>query len=89
MHGGKRNVDRKTLRELKKTEKIEEPDDLGRSVKLKHDYEVDVSASSHEKWSKDQNLVAASSAKEDITHDSDVIIEIDTSNGEVHKQKTH
>ena len=85
--GGKRNVDRKTLRELKKTENIEEPDDLGRSVKLKNDYEVDVSNSSHEEWLKEQNLVAASSAKEDITHDNDVIIEIDTSNGEVHKQK--
>ena len=43
--------------------------------------------SSHEEWLKDQNLVAASSAKEDITHDSDVIIEIDTSNGEVRKQE--
>ena len=32
-------------------------------------------------------MVAASSTKEDITHDSDVIIEIDTSNGEVRKQK--
>ena len=87
MHGRKRNVDRKTLRELKITENIEEPDDLGRSVKLKNDNEVDVSKSSHEEWLKDQNLVAASGAKEDITHDSDVIIEIDTSNGEVHKQK--
>ena len=36
---------------------------------------------------KDQNLVVVSSAKEDITHDSDVIIEIDTSNREVRKQK--
>ena len=43
--------------------------------------------SSYEELLKDQNLVAASSAKEDITHDSDVIIEIDTSDGEVHKQK--
>ena len=48
LHGRKRNVDRKTLRELKKTENIEEPDDLGRSVKLKNDYEVDVSKSSYE-----------------------------------------
>ena len=60
---------------------------MGRSVKLTNDYEVDVSKSSHEEWLKDQNFVAASSAKEDITHHSDVIIEIDTSNGEVHKQK--
>ena len=54
LHGRKRNVDRKTLSELKKTENIEEPDDLGRSVKLKDDYEVDVSKSSHEEWLKDQ-----------------------------------
>ena len=87
LHGRKRNVYRKTLRELKKIENIEEPDDLGRSVKLKYDYDVDVSKSSYEEWLKDQNLVAASSAKEDVTHDSDVIIEIDTSNGEVCKQK--
>ena len=82
-HGGKRNVDTRALRELKKTENIEEPDNLGRSVNLKYDYEVDVSKSSDEEWLKDQNFVVASSSKEDITHDSDVIIEIDTTNGEV------
>ena len=51
--GGKRNVDRKTLRELKKTENSEEPDDLGRSLKLKNDYEVEVGKSSYEEWFKD------------------------------------
>ena len=54
---------------------------------LKNDYEVDLSKSSHEEWLKDQNLLDASSGKEDVKHDSDIIIEIDTTNGEIHKKE--
>ena len=83
---GKRNLDRKMLRELKRNENIEESDDFGKSVVLKNDYEVDLSKSLCEEWLKDQNLLDASSGKEDIKHDSDIIIEINTINGEIHKK---
>ena len=84
---GKRNVDRKTLRELKRNDNIEEPDDSGKSVLLKNDYEVDLSQSSNEEWLKDHNLLDAGSGKEDVKHDSDIIIEIDTTNGEICKKR--
>ena len=54
---------------------------------MKNDYEVDLSKSSHEEWLKYNNLVDASSEKEDVKPDSDVVIEIDTTNGEIHKKK--
>ena len=84
---GKRNLDRKTLRELKRNENIEEPDDFEKSVVLKNDYEVDLCKSSHEEWLKDQNLPYGSSGKEDVKHDSDIIIERDTTNGEIRKKR--
>ena len=84
---GKRNLDRKTLRELKRNENIEEPDDFGKSVVLRNDYEVDLSKPSYEEWLKDQNLFDASSRKEDVKHDSDIIIEIDTTNGKICKKE--
>ena len=87
MGAKKRNVDRKTLRELKRNDNIEEPDNFGKSVLLKNDYEVDLSKSSDEEWLKDHNLPDASSGKEDVKHDSDIIIEIDTTSGKYVKKK--
>ena len=81
MDPAKRNLDRKTLQELKRTENVEEPDDFGRSIVVKNDYEVDLSKSSYEEWLKDNNLVDASSEKEDVKPDSNVVIEINTTNG--------
>ena len=79
LHPAKRNLDRKTLWEMKRVENIEESQDSGRSIVLKNDYEVDLSQSSHEEWLKDNNLAGASSDKENP--DSDFVIEIDTTNG--------
>ena len=87
MDPGKKNLDRKTLRELKRNENIEEQDNFGKSVVLKKDYEVDLSKSSYEEWLKDQNLLDASSGKEDVKHNSDINIEIDTTNGEICKKE--
>ena len=78
-HPAKRNLDRKTLQEMKRVENIEKPQDSGRSIVLKNDYEVDLSKSSHEEWLKDNNLAGASSDKENP--DSNFVIEIDTTNG--------
>ena len=85
LHPAKRNLDRKTLREMKRVENIEEPQDSGRSIVLKNDYEVDSSQSSYEEWLKDNNLAGASSDKENP--DSDFVIEIDTRNGEIRKKE--
>ena len=85
LHPAKRNLDRKTLREMKRVENIEEPQDLGRSIVLKNDYEVDLSKSSYEEWLKDNNLAGASSDKENP--DSDFVTEIDTTNGEICKKE--
>ena len=85
LHPAKRNLDRKTLWEMKRVENIEEPQDLGRSIVLKNDYEVDLSKSSHEEWLKDNNLAGASSDKENP--DSNFVTEIDTTNGEIHKKE--
>ena len=38
LHPAKRNLDRKTLQEMKRVENIEEPQDSGRSIVLKNDY---------------------------------------------------
>ena len=75
----------KTLQELKRKENIEEPDNSGRSIVVENDYEVDLSKSSYEEWLKDNNFVDASSEKEDVKPASDVVIEIDTTNGEIRK----
>ena len=72
---------------MKKTENVEEPDDFGRSIVVKNDYVVDLSKSSCEEWLKDNNLVDASSEKDDVKLDSDVVIEIDITNGEIHKKE--
>ena len=48
LHPAKRNLDGKTLWEMKRVENIEEPQDLGRSIVLKNDYEVDLSKLSYE-----------------------------------------
>ena len=85
LHPAKRNFDRKTLREMKRVENIEESQDSGRSIVLKNDYEVDLSQSSYEEWLKDNNLAGASSDKENP--DSDFVIEIDTRNGEICKKE--
>ena len=47
-----RSLDRKTLRDLKRVENIEEPHDFGRKIELKPDYEIDISKSSYEDWLK-------------------------------------
>ena len=85
LHPAKRNLDRKTLWEMKRVENIEEPQDSGRSIVLKNDYEVDLSKSSYEEWLKDNNLADASSDKENP--DSNFVIEIDTTNGEICKKE--
>ena len=82
----KRNLDRKTLREMKKVENIQEPEDFVQYVVLKNDYEVDVSKSSYEDWLKENKIIAASSEKEEAKENSDVIIEIDTTNGDIRKK---
>ena len=85
LHPAKRNLDRKTLWEMKRVENIEEPQDSGRTIVLKNDYEVDLSQSSYEEWLKDINLAGASSDKENP--DRDFVIEIDTRNGEIRKKE--
>ena len=85
LHPAKRNLDRKTLHEMKRVENTEEPQDSGRSIVLRNDYEVDLSQSSYEEWLKDNNLAGASSDKENP--DSDFVIEIDTRNGEIRKKE--
>ena len=86
LNPAKRNLDRKTLREMKKVENIQEPEDFVQYVVLKNDYEVDVSKSSYEDWLKENKIIAASSEKEEAKENSDVIIEIDTTNGDIHKK---
>ena len=85
LHPAKRNLDRKTLQEMKRVENIEELQDSGRSIVLKNDYEVDLSQLSYEEWLKDNNLAGASSDKENP--DSYFVIEINTTNGEIHKKE--
>ena len=84
LHPAKRNLYRKTLREMNRVENIEEPQD-SRSIVLKNDYEVDLSQSSYEEWLKDNNLAGASSDKENP--DSNFVIEINTTNGEIRKKR--
>ena len=86
LNPAKRNLDRKTLREMKKVENIQEPEDFVQYVVLKNDYEVDVSKSSYEDWLKENKIIAASSEKEEAKENSDVIIEIDTTNGDIRKK---
>ena len=57
-----RSLDRKTLRDLKRVENIEEPHDFGRKIELKPDYEIDISKSSYEDWLKMEGLNVISSA---------------------------
>ena len=86
LNPAKRNLDRKTLREMKKVENIQEPEEFVQYVVLKNDYEVDVSKSSYEDWLKENKIIAASSEKEEAKENSDVIIEIDTTNGDIRKK---
>ena len=86
LNPAKRNLDRKTLREMKKVENIQEPEDFVQYVVLKNDYEVDVSKSSYEDWLKENKIIAASSEKEEAKENSNVIIEIDTTNGDIRKK---
>ena len=86
LNPAKRNLDRKTLQEMKKVENIQEPEDFVQYVVLKNDYEVDVSKSSYEDWLKENKIIAASSEKEEAKENSDVIIEIDTTNGDIRKK---
>ena len=86
LNPAKRNLDRKTLREMKKVENIQEPEDFVQYVVLKNDYEVDVSKSSYEDWLKENKIIAASIEKEEAKENSDVIIEIDTTNGDICKK---
>ena len=85
LHPAKRNLDKKTLWEMKRVENIEEPQDSGRSIVLKNDYEVDLSQSSYEEWLKDNNLAGASSDKENPN--SNFVIEINTTNSEICKKE--
>ena len=86
LNSAKRNLDRKTLREMKKVENIQEPEDFVQDVVLKNDYEVDVSKSSYEDLLKENKIIAASSEKEEAKENSNVIIEIDTTNGDIGKK---
>ena len=40
---------------MKRVENIEEPEDSGRSIVLKNDYEVDLSKSSYKEWLKENS----------------------------------
>ena len=71
---------------MKKVENIQEPEDFVQYVVLKNDYEVDVSKSSYEDWLKENKIIAASSEKDEAKENSDVIIEIDTTNGDIRKK---
>ena len=71
---------------MKKVENIQEPEDFVQYVVLKNDYEVDVSKSSYEDWLKENKIIAASSEKEEAKENSDIIIEIDTTNGDIRKK---
>ena len=47
---------------------------------------MDVSKSSYEDWLKENKIIAASSEKEEAKENSDIIIEIDTTNGDIRKK---
>ena len=64
-----RSLDRKTLRDLKRVENIEEPHDFGRKIELKPDYEIDISKSSYEDWLKMEGLNVSSSASSEQNGD--------------------
>ena len=62
-----RSLDRKTLRDLKRVENIEEPHDFGR--KIEPDYESDISKLSYEDWLKMEGLNVSSSASSEKNGD--------------------
>ena len=64
-----RSLGRKTLRDLKRVENIEEPHDFGRKIELKPDYEIDISKSSYEDWLKMEGLNISSSASSEQNGD--------------------
>ena len=64
-----RSLDRKTLRDLKRVENIEEPHDFGRKIELKPDYEIDISKLSYEDWLKMEGLNVSSSASSEQNGD--------------------
>ena len=52
LSSGNRSLGRQTLREMKRVENIEEPEDFGRKIELKPDYEIDISKTSYKDWLK-------------------------------------
>ena len=59
-----RSLDRKTLRDLKRVENIEELHDFCRKIELKPDYEIDISKLSYEDWLKMEGLNVSSSSEQ-------------------------
>ena len=74
-----RSLDRKTLRDLKRVENIEEPHDFGRKIELKPDYEFDISKSSYEDWLKMEGLNISSSASNEQNGDVSISKEEESS----------
>ena len=74
-----RSLDRKTMRDLKRVENIEEPHDFGRKIELKPDYEIDISKSSYEDWLKMEGLDVSSSASSEQNGDVSISKEEESS----------
>ena len=74
-----RSLDRKTLRDLKRVENIEEPHDFGRKIELKPDYEIDISKSSYEDRLKMEGLNVSSSASSEQNGDVSISKEEESS----------
>ena len=74
-----RSLDRQTLREMKRVENIEEPEDFGRKIELKQDYEIDISKSSYEDWLKMEGLNVSSSSSNEQNGDVSISKEEESS----------
>ena len=54
---------------MKRVENIEEPDDFGRKIELKPDFEISISKSSYEDWLKIEGLNVSSSSSNEQNDD--------------------
>ena len=79
LSNAKRSLDRQTLRKMKRVENIEEPEDFGRKMELKPDYEIDISKSSYEDWLKMEGLNVSSSSSNEQNGDLSISKEEESS----------
>ena len=64
---------------MKRVENIEEPEDFGRKIELKPDYEIDISKSSYEDWLKMEGLNVSSSSSNEQNGDLSISKEEESS----------